>query len=60
MRIDSEFKHRNLPEQVADHVSKLLATGELEPGQRLYEKRICELLGASRVPVREALRILGA
>jgi DNA-binding GntR family transcriptional regulator len=60
MTFEPQFKYRNLPDQLADHIVVLLATGDLEPGQRLYEKTICELLGVSRVPVREALRILQA
>lgn len=57
---DTLFKHRNLPEQVADHIVLLLATGELQPGQRLFENDLCKQLGVSRVPVREALRLLQA
>ncbi|MFC5757820.1 GntR family transcriptional regulator [Rhizobium sp. GCM10022189] len=60
MIIEAQFKHRTLPEQLADHIVELLAMGRLEAGQRLYEKEICELLNVSRVPVREAFRILGA
>ncbi|MDQ0563180.1 DNA-binding GntR family transcriptional regulator [Rhizobium mesoamericanum] len=60
MAFDPQFKYRNLPDQLAEHIVVLLATGELEPGQRLYEKDICEKLGVSRIPVREALRILQA
>lgn len=54
------FKHRNLPEQVADHIVILMATNKLKPGQRLFEKELCTMLGVSRIPVREALRILQA
>jgi DNA-binding GntR family transcriptional regulator len=57
---DTLFKHRNLPEQLADHIVLLLATGELQPGQRLFENDLCKHLGVSRVPVREALRLLQA
>ncbi|MBD9627083.1 GntR family transcriptional regulator [Ensifer sp. ENS06] len=60
MSFEPQFKYRNLPDQLAEHIVVLLATGELEPGQRLYEKEICERLGVSRIPVREALRILQA
>jgi DNA-binding GntR family transcriptional regulator len=38
----------------------MIATGELKPGQRIFEKKICELKGVSRIPVREALRLLQA
>jgi len=57
---DTPFKHRNLPEQLADHIVLLLATGELQPGQRLFESDLCKQLGVSRIPVREALRLLQA
>lgn len=58
MTFEPQFKHRNLPDQVAEHIVVLLANGDLQPGQRLFEKDICQLLGVSRIPVREALRIL--
>lgn len=51
---------RNLPEQLADHLVVMIAKGELLPGQRVFEKKICELKGVSRIPVREALRLLQA
>lgn len=54
------FKHRNLPDQVADHIVMLLATDKLTAGQRLFESDLCKMLGVSRIPVREALRILQA
>lgn len=60
MAFEPQFKYRNLPDQLADHIVELFALGEFGAGQRLYEKDICERLGVSRVPVREALRILGA
>jgi len=55
-----EFRHRNLPDSVADHIVTLIATGQIAAGQRLFEQEMCERLGVSRVPVREALRILQA
>ncbi len=60
MQTDSPFKHRNLPDQLADHIVLLLAKGELSAGQRIYENELCAMLGVSRIPVREALRILQA
>jgi len=38
----------------------MIAKGELKPGQRIFEKEICEIQGVSRIPVREALRLLQA
>ncbi|MDH3463960.1 MAG: GntR family transcriptional regulator, partial [Acidimicrobiia bacterium] len=37
-----------------------IATGELRPGERLYQGAIAEQMGVSRVPVREALNVLKA
>jgi DNA-binding GntR family transcriptional regulator len=51
---------RNLPDQLADQLAIMIATGELKPGQRIFEKKICEMKGVSRIPVREALRLLQA
>jgi DNA-binding GntR family transcriptional regulator len=51
---------RNLPDQLADQLVIMIATGELKPGQRVFEKTICEMKGVSRIPVREALRLLQA
>ena len=39
----------------------MIASGELQPGQRIpTEGRLCEQLGVSRGPLREAVRMLGA
>jgi DNA-binding GntR family transcriptional regulator len=51
---------RNLPDQLADQLAIMIAKGELKPGQRIFEKKICEMKGVSRIPVREALRLLQA
>ncbi|TPE48038.1 GntR family transcriptional regulator [Amaricoccus solimangrovi] len=57
---NEEFRHRSLPDQVADHIVILIAKGEISAGDRLYENELCKTLGVSRVPVREALRLLQA
>lgn len=36
----------------------MIVTGALAPGQRLRERELCEALGVSRTPVRDAIRIL--
>lgn len=35
-----------------------IASGALEPGQRLFETRLARRLGVSRAPIREAIRVL--
>lgn len=44
--------------EVADGLKAAIATGELRPGQRLVEAQLCELFGATRNRIREALRKL--
>lgn len=45
-------------QQVVKALYEAITTGALKPGQRLVEKDLCELMGVSRPPVREALRHL--
>lgn len=43
---------------VADHVLEQLFAGELRPGERIDQDQLGEVLGVSRLPVREALVML--
>ncbi len=45
---------------VFEAIRSAIISGRLEPAQRLVEKDLCELLGVSRVSVREALLQLEA
>jgi GntR family transcriptional regulator, transcriptional repressor for pyruvate dehydrogenase complex len=48
-------------EVIVEHIRKLLRDGRLVPGDRLpSERALCELFDVSRIPVREALRVLEA
>ncbi len=49
-----------LAEQIADTVAKAIATGLLEPEERITETALAERIGVSRAPIREALKILQA
>jgi DNA-binding GntR family transcriptional regulator len=60
MDAQSTLELRNLPDRLADHLVVMIAKGELKPRQRIFEKEICEIQGVSRIPVREALRLLQA
>ena len=45
-------------EAVLARLRQLIATGVLEPGEQVRQEQLAEQLGVSRVPLREALRIL--
>ncbi|HTV96512.1 MAG TPA: GntR family transcriptional regulator [Steroidobacteraceae bacterium] len=60
MDVQSTLELRNLPDRLADQLIIMIARGQLKPRQRIFEKEICEIQGVSRIPVREALRLLQA
>jgi DNA-binding GntR family transcriptional regulator len=45
-------------QQVTDRLREALLQGRFKPGERLVERHLCDLTGASRASVREALRHL--
>jgi DNA-binding GntR family transcriptional regulator len=47
-----------LAERVAAHLRDMVIRGALKPGERIVERRLCETLGVSRTPMREALKLL--
>jgi DNA-binding GntR family transcriptional regulator len=51
---------KTLVEQVADAILQMAVEGAFEPGSRIREPDIARQLNVSRVPVREALRLLEA
>jgi DNA-binding GntR family transcriptional regulator len=46
--------------RVADYLRQAILTGEIRPGEWIRQEEVAERLGSSRLPVREALRILEA
>src|SRR3954454_24220606 len=54
-------KHGDAASQrVADYLREAILSGQIAPGERIRQEDIAERFGASRLPVREALRILEA
>ncbi len=45
-------------DKVYERLRSAILSGALEPGERLVERKLAELLGVSRTPVREAIRML--
>lgn len=54
------IEQRSLVELAGDEIKKLIADGTLSTGDRVLEQQLSDLLGISRPPLREALRILAA
>jgi DNA-binding GntR family transcriptional regulator len=50
----------SLPQAAAERLRTLIIEGALSPGARLNERELCEQLGVSRTPLREAFRMLAA
>ena len=54
------IERRPLHEEAADRLRWMITGGELPPGARLNERLLCERLGVSRTPLREAIKRLAA
>ena len=50
----------SLATAIADSVAEAIATGHLQPGERVVETALAERFRVSRVPIREALKVLHA
>lgn len=49
---------RNLTDEVADIIRKLILNGKLMPGDKINQAQLADELAISRGPIREALRLL--
>ena len=47
-------------QRIADHLRERILSGQLKPGTRVLQDELAEEFEASRLPVREALRILSS
>src|SRR5580692_10923162 len=55
-----KVERQRLHDTVVQHIRRCIVEGVLEPGKRLNERELCETLGISRTPLREALKVLAA
>ncbi len=46
--------------RIADHLRRAILGGEIVPGERIRQEDVAQQVGASRLPVREALLMLEA
>ncbi|WP_127144649.1 GntR family transcriptional regulator [Pelagibacterium montanilacus] len=56
----SRGRRGTLHGEATDRLRTMVITGELPPGMRLKEVALCDQLGVSRTPIREAFRTLAA
>ena len=50
----------SLHDTLVSHLRDLIMRGELRPGDKLPEQKLCERFGVSRTPMREAVKVLAA
>ena len=51
-------ERQRLHDVVVEHLRSFITEGVLPPGKKLNERELCETLGISRTPLREALKVL--
>ena len=57
----TQIKIRHVAEEVFDQIKAAIETGKLKPGEKLPpERELMNQLGVSRVPIREALKLLAS
>lgn len=55
-----KVERMRLHDTVVEHLRRFIVEGVLSPGMKLNERELCETLGISRTPLREALKVLAA
>src|SRR3954468_6522447 len=55
-----KLERQRLHDTVVEHLRNLIVEAVLAPGTKLNERELCETLGISRTPLREALKVLAA
>lgn len=55
-----KLARQHLHDTVVAHLRKLIVESVLPPGTKLNERELCEMMGISRTPLREALKALAA
>jgi DNA-binding GntR family transcriptional regulator len=56
----TKVERMRLHDTVVTHLRNLIVEGALAPGMKLNERELCETLGISRTPLREAMKVLAS
>jgi DNA-binding GntR family transcriptional regulator len=57
---DSRKRRDGIHAEVRNRIKEMIVCGELVAGERINEKELCDLVGVSRTPIREALKVLAS
>jgi DNA-binding GntR family transcriptional regulator len=60
MAVQPAIPRKTLHNELVTLVRNMITDGELGPGSRIPESRLCDHFGVSRTPLREALKVLSA
>ncbi len=60
MATGTEISRTSLHDQVVSRLRSMLIEGQVSPGGKLKERELCEVLGVSRTPLREAMKLLAS
>lgn len=55
-----DFQNRSLVEIIFRQLEGMILSGKIQPGERINESKLSNVLGVSRAPIREALRLLAS
>ncbi|MEL7211118.1 MAG: GntR family transcriptional regulator [Pseudomonadota bacterium] len=58
MNLSTPLARPSLHEELVARLRQAIVEGALEPGAKVPERELCETLGVSRTPLREALKVL--
>jgi len=56
----TSINRRSLHQELTDRLRNMIVEGVLTAGEKVPERELCEKLGVSRTPMREALKVLAA
>lgn len=60
MNLTDSIKRPTLHEELVERLRNLVVEDVLKPGEKVPEKQLCDSLGVSRTPLREALKVLAS